>query len=655
MDPIEKQRRLLFLLSSLLWLAVFFQGEQPERLKVIIDNSSIKENPEIGGKTLLGIPLGTVLRALAKEGEWYRVAFEQDGKKVTGYIHEMLVKVIPSEQDKAIASRQAGSEESEAALITQIELEIEENKILIREENDLTKAIEGLSPLIAKVFRVSDFNKQKELAREIFLWLGLAHARLGSEYSAFKQFKNVFEVDYEYGRMSARNILDPETAKIIDQAGRDFLGAISGYSLEISTEPEGATVKINNTTVGLSPQIYTSQTPLLEIEIEKDGYKTVKEKIFLKEPESKRSFTLKSIGRAVRIVSHPPGAEISLDGELIDEKTDCLLPPIPLGKHHIKLVKRNYVDWEREISIDDGEGAVEIRASMIGKDYGFSFKWGDDPQSLRNPSRIAMGKQGYIYLIDTSSRKIHKFTAKGEPIDSWNTAKKEINKIKRPSDVAVDNEGYIYITDTNSNAVMKYDPSGKLVLKWGGEGDGPEDLRNPSGIAIDKNNDVYIADTLNHRIKKYSSSGDLIKVFGKRGDLEGEFFFPVNIAINQHNEIYALDRRKVQKFSSDGEFILSWGNIGSRSGEFNSPSGIDIDNSNCVYVADKGNHRIQKFSPGGDFISLWGRVVGSKDGQMLYPSDVAVDSGGAVYIVDRDNHCVQVFVVVSTQPEDSTP
>jgi hypothetical protein len=62
----------------------------PVKIKVILDNASIKATRTIGGKTLIQVPLNTVLDAESKQGDWYKVTWQG----VSGYMHAMNVEEV---------------------------------------------------------------------------------------------------------------------------------------------------------------------------------------------------------------------------------------------------------------------------------------------------------------------------------------------------------------------------------------------------------------------------------------------------------------------------------------------------------------------------------------------------------------------------------
>lgn len=613
----------------------------PLKIKVTIDNAGIKARSEIGGKDLIKVPLGTILEA-EKKGEWYRVSWEG----VTGFIHELMVEEV---SEAEISGSEVGGPrggKSQAELVAEIEIKIDESRKLIRQEKDIDIAINNLRPLIAKAIGISDQKRQKELTTQIFLWSGLAYCAKGDDLSALREFRNMFEIDQVYAKEVTRNILDPKVMALIQQGENEFLGLITEYSLDITTEPKEAMIKINGKEIGLSPEIVKTQTPKVTIEIEKAGYKPIKEETFISQSPLKKEYILEKVGVDVEVKSVPTGARVYLDGADAGKVTDCTLPVVPLGLHKIMVVKENYGQWEEEVDVQAGKGPLSVEAVLIANKYQFIYKWGDpDKLFFKLPLGITVDRENSIYIVDSGASKIKKFSAEGKFQERWGTGGIEFRRLKTPAGVAVDSQGFIYVTDSKAHCVAKFDKNGKFIAKWGAFGVGKLNLNIPVGIAIDGNNDIYVADSANSRIVKYSVNGVFKKMWGSQGTATGSFIFPVAIAISPKNEIFVLDRNRIQKFTSEGEFISSWGKPGTGDGEFSRANGIFVDQLNCIYIADSGNNRIQKLDQNGTFITKWG-TSGTAAGQMIFPTGVAVDSRGYVYVIEKDNNRLQLFGVV---------
>ncbi len=615
------------------------------KVKVTVDNASIQATREIGGKVLTRVPLNTILTAEPKRGEWYKVTWEKDG--TTGFIHEMLVEEVSEReaaQPEAAGTTKGGKPEAE--IIAEVQLKMEESKKLIRTGQELDRAISLLRPLVAKTIGLTDQNRQRELSTEIYLWIGLGYCAQGDELSALREFRNMFEVNEVYAKGITSNILDSKVIALIQQAENEYKGLVTEYLIEISTEPKEAMIKIDGKEIGLSPKIARATIPKVVIEIGKEGYKPLKDEVFITTSPTKKEYKLERAGMDVEVRSSPVGAKVYLDAADTGKMTNCVLPIVPFGLHKLTIKKENYADWEGGVEVKEGAEAILVEASLIPNKYQLVNKWGG-PQSafLKMPAGVTVDKENNIYLVDQGAIKLKKISAEGRLLAAWGNQGAEFKGLKSTGGIALDSQDNVFVTDAKNSCVLKFDKTGKFNKKWGTFGVAKLSFNTPLGIAVDSKDDLYIVDFGNNRIAKYSNAGALKKVWGAPGTTDGAFAYPVAVAVNQKDEVLVLDRGRVQKFSSEGDFISSWGKTGMGDGEFNMPNGIFVDFNNCIYIADSGNNRIQKFDGNGKFIAKWGST-GTGDGQMMFPSGVAVDRRGYVYVVERYNNRLQVFGVV---------
>jgi len=632
------------ILPSFLLIILALGPTTAVKVKVIVDNASIKATPEIGSQTLANVALNTVLDVDLKQGEWYKVTTTRGGTPITGFIHELLVE----EAGEGEATTEAPSGvpgKSQGEISAEIELRMEESKNLIRQEKDLDKAAEDLRPLLAKAFSIEDRVRQKKIACEAYLWLGLAYAKSGDSYGALKEFRNMFEVDYAFAREVTRNIYDPSVSSFIDQAEQHYRGLLVDYALEITTEPKEASIKIDGKEIGLTPEVYRTPIPKFTLEIVKEGYKPYREEVFLSQASSKKDILLESIGRKVQVSSVPPAARVFLDDRETGMVTDCELPHVAYGVHNLKLKKPDWADFEQSIEVLEGPGPLSVAAVLTVKDYVAGQRFGTPEGKLfKLPKAIAFDREGNFYVADESDFRLKKFDAQGRPQSSWGDASREFRSLKKPSGIAIDGQGFLYVTDAGANCVMKFSKEGKFVAKWGKQGSKPGELMGPLGIAVDRSSDIYVADSGNSRIVKYSTGGVPKKYWGKPGPGRGEFVFPAAVAVSSQNEIIVVDRVHVQRFTPEGEVLASWGKAGTGDGEINRPLGLAADPQDYIYVADTGNNRIQKFDLSGKFITKWGSA-GTGEGQMMGPASIAISDDGSVLVLELDNSRIQEFKI----------
>jgi DNA-binding beta-propeller fold protein YncE len=641
----ENYKRKFQVLVTLLLVFVFLgQGTGQMKLKVIVDDARVNETPEIRGKTLARLSLNVIVDAESKEGDWYKVSLELEGVKITGYMHEMLVETVSEEELAAAGAEILPSlEKTQEEIIVDIQSTMDESRELIRSERDLDNAVVSLRPLIAKAFRVKDDQTQRELAAEIFLWIGMGYAGLGNNERALEEIRSMFEVDYLYAKEITRNIFDPKIVSLIQFAENEFLGNITEYSVTIATNPENAQIKINGEEVGSTPGTFKANSPVVKIEITKEGYKSVQDEFFLMQDDIRRDYTLESIGRNVFVKSNPPGAKVYLDGNDTGEFTDCMLPLVPFGSHTVNIVKDSYLGWTQEFTLEASDHPLNIDVVLAGVSYEYLMKWGGvNLTLLKSPHGVALDENNNVVVVDDSKEKLKKLTAEGKPIRSWQPKGSRYRGIKDPSDVAVDSDGYVYVTDVKAHHVWKFDKNGNFVKTWGKKGTERDELLRPTGIAINSKNEVYVVDSGNLRVKVYSSLGVFQKILEKPKNMG----LPADVAVGPNDYVWIIDKIRVYKYSPDGKFLSSWGKRGSKDGEFGNPKGIDIDELGFIYIADAANNRVQKFDGDGKFITKWGEP-GSGIGRFNLPSGIAVDKDGLVYVTDSTNHRIQVFRIAS--------
>ncbi|MDP2915307.1 MAG: PEGA domain-containing protein [Candidatus Aminicenantes bacterium] len=644
MDVINKRLvRAGLIFGFLLVLFGFVFAGLTIKVRVTVDKAPVKAAPAIGGQTLTTVPLESVLDAEPKQGQFYKVYVTKAGVKIAGYIHAMLVEEITENEAQQTLSS-SGRVRSQAEIVAEIEIKMDEDKKLIRQENEPDKALSDLMPLIAKSFNIDDRQKQKQIACELYFWIGQACRKKDDNYGALKEFKNMFDVDYAYAKEITKNISDPLDSGLIEHAEKLSKGLLVEYNLQITTKPKEAVLKINGKSVGMSPDVYRSTVPKFTLEVEKEGYRPIKEELFLMQAMTVKDYTLESLGRNLVVSSVPNGAQVFVDGKNTGKLTDYELPFVPYGSHAVKLVRDNYADWDATALIPEGStGPVSLSATLIVNTYVFFQKnGGPELKFFKQPKALAFDKDGNFYVLDESDVKVKKFDAESRFQASWGDAGRESRALKVPAGAAVDGAGNVYITDSKACSVLKFDKTGKFLKRWGEAGPNPNELSGPTGIAIDAAGDVYVADTYNNRIVKYSKEGVLKKTWGKQGTLTGEFVLPTALTVGAKNEVIVIDRSRVQKFGPEGEPLGVWGKSGSGNGEFKAPMGVCTDSFDHVYIADTGNNRLLKFDPTGKLVCQWG-VPGSGDGQMTAPFGIAVNGKGNVFVVERDNQRFQEF------------
>ncbi|MGD8536547.1 MAG: hypothetical protein PVF66_11920, partial [Candidatus Aminicenantes bacterium] len=156
----QKKLKISKILTSvfLLFLLLVALEAAQLKVKVILDNASIKATRSIGGRTLVRVPLNTILDAESKQGSWYKVTYQGN----SGWIYNTNVEEVTG--DVGAGGGAPGMPVvTQAEIVAEIGLKMNESTKMISQEKNYDEAIISLEPLIAKAFSVTDHRKQLEL------------------------------------------------------------------------------------------------------------------------------------------------------------------------------------------------------------------------------------------------------------------------------------------------------------------------------------------------------------------------------------------------------------------------------------------------------------------------------------------------------------
>jgi DNA-binding beta-propeller fold protein YncE len=271
------------------------------------------------------------------------------------------------------------------------------------------------------------------------------------------------------------------------------------------------------------------------------------------------------------------------------------------------------------------------------ENHKFVAKWGTsgagDTQFNTARDVAVDGRNGWLFVADTSNNRIVKYDLAGTYLKKWNGSA-GVATFSFPVGVAVDSAGNVYVVERDGNRVQKFDCEGNYLTSWGSAGAGDGQFSQPRGIAIDSNDKVYVADTANNRIQRFDDNGGFIDKWASANVMD--------VTVDSAGNVYGVNNtgNLVSKYNSTGAFVSSFGTAGSDDGQFNNPCNLAVDMFDNLYVADSSNNRFQKFSPAGTFITKFGST-GAGDGQFQAPFGIAVDDNQNIYVCEGTNFRVQ--------------
>jgi DNA-binding beta-propeller fold protein YncE len=270
----------------------------------------------------------------------------------------------------------------------------------------------------------------------------------------------------------------------------------------------------------------------------------------------------------------------------------------------------------------------------------------DITNDFKEPSDVAVSKNGNIYVVDGVNNKIKVFKSNGEAMSSFGENGNDIGQFRYPLGIDIDNKGNIYVADSGNSRVQIFnrDNAFAAMIKVPEKNSKPAD---PTDVAVDNSrNRLYVVDNDHHRFLIYDLlTLKLIKTVGEPGEQELMFRYPFFIALNKENYIYIVDviNTRIQVINPDGLFVTYIGGWGVEKGQFFRPKGVAVDMNNRIYVSDSYMGVIQVFNTWGEFYGVLGDAKKGIIQKFKTPVGICIDDHNRLYVVEMLSQKVSVY------------
>lgn len=242
------------------------------------------------------------------------------------------------------------------------------------------------------------------------------------------------------------------------------------------------------------------------------------------------------------------------------------------------------------------------RISVFGPDGAFKRTFGHlgaqpgkgKPGEFNEPSGVAVGPDGTVYVADAWNGRIQKFDPKGRYLGEYGGAKYSFYS---PRNVAVDRNNNVYVADTGNSMVKVIDPTGKVIRTLGGRGSGGGQFNEVFGVAVDSRGEVFAADPGNKRIEKFGPGGNFVKACKVPGWQTASPFWPM-LAVDSQDRVWAVDggNHKLWVFDSNLTYVASLGG-GQGPDFFSAPLGVAFAPDGSLWVGDVASDKLFKLHP----------------------------------------------------------
>lgn len=341
-------------------------------------------------------------------------------------------------------------------------------------------------------------------------------------------------------------------------------------------------------------------------------------------------------------------------------------------------------------------------ASTIGRFAGtgvagFSGDGGAAVQAqLNDPTGIARGPDGALYVCDTANHRVRKVSpggtittvaGTGEPGWSGDGGPATAAKLHEPYEVRFDPAGDVFWVERLSHTVRKLDRKTGIVTTVAGNGSagfsgdgGPAtraQLSDPHSIGFDRAGDLFICDVRNHRLRKVVMRTGEISTFAGTGERkptpDGARFagVPLNgpraldfdrqgnlwVALREGNAVYKLDLAQgtIHHVAGTGKKGFTGDGGPAKAATLNGPKGLSVAPDGNVFIADTENHAIRMIDVKRGTIELVAGTGVGGDGpegaalncQLSRPHGVFADRDGSVFIGDSGANRVRRWLALA--------
>ena len=264
----------------------------------------------------------------------------------------------------------------------------------------------------------------------------------------------------------------------------------------------------------------------------------------------------------------------------------------------------------------------------------FETTWGehgDATGEFFQPTALATGTDGSVYVLDNQNRRVQKFTNTGEFVRAWgDTVPPIFSPLLRGIAASADR---VYVSDLGTAYTYVYTTDGDFIGAW-------DFISMDSGMAVDPDGNVVLS---GYQVLKRGFTVELLGPYVWRLSPDGQILARwtmnvLQIAVDRHGNIYGLST----KYKEDGTprgFVLKFSPAGNFITKFGTPDRISIydaiavGSDDDVYVANRPDGSIYRFAPDGVILATWSEF--SPDESALeWPAGVAVDQDDDLFVTD---------------------
>jgi hypothetical protein len=227
--------------------------------------------------------------------------------------------------------------------------------------------------------------------------------------------------------------------------------------------------------------------------------------------------------------------------------------------------------------------------------------------------------------------------APAQPVDSVLVEDYAIGSFQRATRIVLGTQGSIYVLDADENKLSLFSNLQDAPKTIGGFGWSSSSFDTPTGVATDGVN-VYVSDFGNHRIQRFDRNFNYISSLSTRdtSDVVSRFGYPLDIALSELGDLFILDGEniRVMKFNAQDSFERAIGDMNAGKGKLHKPIRLVATNSR-IFVSEK--NKVLVYDYFGNYLGSVGEgIIHSLSGFTMLTNGILAASNDTIWWFTRE-------------------
>jgi DNA-binding beta-propeller fold protein YncE len=221
-------------------------------------------------------------------------------------------------------------------------------------------------------------------------------------------------------------------------------------------------------------------------------------------------------------------------------------------------------------------------------------------------------------------------------LGAWGVRGSDPGQLDLPASIATDVQGNVYIADSGSQFVDKFSRQGTPLLAFQ-----DDRLKHPQSIAVDRGGAIYVSDPVRGSVFIFFPDGDRYREIHLNTKKNPENKLDVAVADDGAMSVLDVNAAKVFDFTPGFRLVRTWQpSAGLSGGGAGRPRSIEAGQADAFYLGGAASNAIQRYAQGK--LAAEVGAAGAKIGEQFAVTN------NYVFVMDADGRELQVWTVDGT-------